>query len=198
MPKKTAAATTNAGAPATNPTITPAVMELLVKCTRRERAFILVLMKDPERNQRRAYEAVYKARGGSADSNASRLLKKDQVKAAYGALVKQLVEDEIVDARLVLREMLLLATTDLRSFFDAHGNLKPVQQLSEAQGRQLASMEVIIKNAAAGDGVTDTVHKFKVWDKVKALEMLAKHKALFAEPVQHVEHDVEMTIKWED
>jgi hypothetical protein len=45
-------------------------------------------------------------------------------------------------------------------------------------------MEVIIKNAEAGDGVTDRVHKFKVWDKTRSLEMLAKHFALLTDVVK--------------
>ena len=40
----------------------------------------------------------------------------------------------------------------MRSFFDEENNLKPVSEWTEAQGAQVASMEVIIKNAAAGDG----------------------------------------------
>ena len=41
-------------------------------------------------------------------------------------------------------------------------------------------MEVIIKNAEAGDGVTDRIHKIRVVDQVKPLELLAKHFGLSA------------------
>jgi hypothetical protein len=36
----------------------------------------------------------------------------------------------------------------------------------------------IVKNAAAGDGHTDTVHKIKLADKLKELDLLARHFAL--------------------
>ena len=72
----------------------------------------------------------------------------------------------------------------MRSFFDARGNLLPVTDLTEEQGSQLAGLEVIIKNAKAGDGQTDTVHKFKLWDKVRALEALAKHFGLVRERLE--------------
>ena len=49
----------------------------------------------------------------------------------------------------------------------------------------VAGLEVIKKNAAAGDGVVDTVHKVKVVDPVKALEMLAKHFGLLTEKLEH-------------
>ena len=75
----------------------------------------------------------------------------------------------------VLEEYRRIAFADTRSFFDARGNLLPIIELTEEQGSQLAGLEVIIKNAKAGDRQTDTVHKFKLWDKVRALEALAKH-----------------------
>jgi hypothetical protein len=45
----------------------------------------------------------------------------------------------------------------------------------------------MVKNAAAGDGKTDVIHKVKLWDKVRALELLAKHFALLVERTEHRE-----------
>jgi hypothetical protein len=50
-----------------------------------------------------------------------------------------------------------------------------VQDLDEERGACLASLEVLIKNAKDGDGHTAEVHKFRLWDKTRALEALAKH-----------------------
>jgi hypothetical protein len=57
-----------------------------------------------------------------------------------------------------------------RTFFDANGNLIPVQNLDEEQGACLASLEVLIKYAKDRDGHTAEVYKFKLWDKTRALE----------------------------
>ena len=44
---------------------------------------------------------------------------------------------------------------------------------------------MIIKNARAGDGQhTDEVHKFRLWDKTRALEALAKHFGLVTERLE--------------
>ncbi len=86
-----------------------------------------------------------------------------------------------LSAARVLEELRRLAFNDMRGFYDANGNLKPIHDLNEEQGASLAGMEVIIKNAKAGDGVTDEIHKFKVWDKTRALEMLAKHFKLLTD-----------------
>ena len=59
-----------------------------------------------------------------------------------------------------------------------------MQDLTAEQGACLSSFEVIIKNAAAGDGIVDTIHKIKVWAKTRALEMLAKHFKLLTDVVQ--------------
>ncbi len=103
--------------------------------------------------------------------------RREQAQAATLAAI------EVTAARTML-ELARVAFGDLRTFFDAQGNLKPIPQWTADQGAQIASFEVIKKNAAAGDGVIDTVHKFKAWDKVRALEMLAKHFGLLIDKVE--------------
>jgi phage terminase small subunit len=107
---------------------------------------------------------------------------------------KQLQRADLSAAR-VLEEYRRLAFSDTRSFFDEHGNLKPVQELTAEQGAVLSGIEVIIKNAKAGDGVTDEIHKIKLWDKTKALDSLAKHFGLLKETI-----DVQggLELRWQD
>ena len=50
-------------------------------------------------------------------------------------------------------------------------------------GQQIQKIEIVKKNVAAGDGHTDTVLKVSVWDKMKALEQLAKHHGLVTQRV---------------
>lgn len=131
----------------------------------------------------------------TAASQAFDLLRKPEIAAAIEAgKAKQLAHADLSAAR-VLEEMRRLAFLDTRSFFYDDGNLKPMSELSEEQGAALAGVEVIIKNAKAGDGVTDEIHKIKLWDKPRTLEMLAKHFGLLKETV-----DVQggLTIAWDD
>ncbi len=94
---------------------------------------------------------------------------------------REYLKSEGLSAVRVLEELRRLAFLDLRGFFDEVGNLKPIRDLSPEQGAALAGLEVIKKNAEAGDGIIDTIHKFKVWDKTKALDSLAKHFGLLHE-----------------
>ena len=131
----------------------------------------------------------------NAEIQASRLLRSGKVADAVAAAkAKQLDTAELTAAR-VLEEYRRIAFADIRGYFDAAGNLKPIHQLTEEQGSALAGLEVIIKNAKAGDGVTDEVHKFKLWDKTRALESLAKHFGLLTEKVEHMGT---LEIAWRD
>lgn len=125
----------------------------------------------------------------TANEQAARLLANASVAAEVAKRTQaQLVKAELTADR-VLEEMRRLAFSDVRNLFDAQGNLKPLQQLSAEDAACIAGLEVVIKNAKAGDGVTDTVHKIKIWDKTRTLEMLGKHFALLVERVHHTAED---------
>jgi len=101
---------------------------------------------------------------------------------------KQLDRAELTAAR-VLQELGRVAFVNGRDYWTADGDAKHPKELTVDEGACLAGFEVLIKNAEAGDGVTDTVHKFKLWDKVHALEILAKHFRLLVERVEIVDPD---------
>lgn len=113
------------------------------------------------------------------------MLRNVEIQAAVTAgKDKQLAKADLTAVR-VLEEMRRLAFSDVRQLFDEQGNLRPIHTLTPEQSACIAGLEVIIKNAKAGDGVTDTVHKVKVWDKPKVLDMLGKHFGILTEQVQH-------------
>lgn len=121
----------------------------------------------------------------SAKVTASRLLTKPEIKAAVESKRAKQIESTDLTAARVLEELRRVAFSDLRTLFDEKGDLRPLHTLTADQAACIAGVEVVIKNAKAGDGVTDTVHKIKIWDKPKALEMLAKHFGLLVEQVKH-------------
>lgn len=132
---------------------------------------------------------------GSADVTGSRLLGKASVAAAIQAGKAVQLTTAGIRADRVLEELGRIGFVDMRGFWDERGNLKDIKDLDEIQGAVLAGFEVIKKNAAAGDGVVDTVHKIKVWDKPKALETLARHLGLLKDNAVVSGH---ITIGWQD
>jgi len=116
---------------------------------------------------------------------AAQLLAKPSIKAAIATGTAKQLEKAELTAQMVKDRLRLLAFQDIRQLFDADGNLRPVHELTDDAAAMVGGIEVIIKNAEAGDGVTDRVHKIKVVDPVKPLEMLAKHFKLLTEVHEH-------------
>lgn len=121
----------------------------------------------------------------TAKQQGSRLLTNADIAAAVAAGTARQLEKTELTAEMVKERLRLLAFQDIRKLFDEAGNLRPIHQLGDDAAAMVAGLEVIKKNAAAGDGVIDTVHKVKVVDAVKPLEMLAKHFGLLVEKVEH-------------
>lgn len=129
-----------------------------------------------------AIRAGYKP--SNAESTASTLLSDPKVSKAVAVGQAKALENAGITAERVLREMGRLAFSDVSRLFNANGSLKSLHELTPDDAACIAGLEVIIKNAEAGDGHTDKVHKIKVWDKSKNLEMLGKHFGLFAEKLE--------------
>lgn len=110
---------------------------------------------------------------------------KDPHTLAKEAAQRAYVKSEALTAQRVLEELRRLAFSDVGTLFDENGKLRPMHTMTREERAAIAGLEVIVKNAEAGDGHTDTVHKVKVWDKVRALEQLAKHFGLLTEKVEH-------------
>jgi hypothetical protein len=92
---------------------------------------------------------------------------------------------DLIDPDRALREVASLAYSNVQELFDANGNLTPINQWPPHLAAAIASVEVVKKNIAAGDGMVDTIHKVRLWDKPKNLEMLFKHLGLLTERVEH-------------
>lgn len=160
--------------------------------TPKQARFVAEYLKDLNATQA-AIRAGYSKKVAAAQGHEN--LRKPEIQSAIS--VKQALHLTKADLTAVrtLEEMRRLAFSDIRGLFDAAGNLRPIHTLTAEQAACISSIEVIIKNAAAGDGVTDTVHKVRIWDKTKALDMLGKHFGLLIDKLEHVG---ELTIKWQD
>lgn len=149
--------------------------------TPKQRRFVAEYLIDLNATQA-AIRAGYSKK--NADVTGPRLLGNVGVAEAIAAgASKQLGKAELT-GEMVKERLRILAFQDIRQLFDEQGNLRPLHTLTDDAAACVAGMEVIIKNAAAGDGVTDRVHKIRVVDQVKPLELLAKHFGLLVEQVQ--------------
>jgi phage terminase small subunit len=128
----------------------------------------------------------------SANREGTRLLSNAVIAREIAARKQAQLDAAELSAARVLEELRRVAFADIRQFFNARGDLKPISQLSPAERASIATIEVVMKNATAGDGKIDRVLKIKLWDKVRALEMAMKHFALLVEKLDVTIHDEEL------
>jgi hypothetical protein len=102
---------------------------------------------------------------------------------------------DLIDPDRALRELARLAYSDPMELFNEQGKVLPITEWPAELRAAIGSFEVVRGNVDAGDGKFDDVIKVKLWDKPKALEMIAKHLGLLTE---RVEHSGGIAIKWQD
>lgn len=159
--------------------------------TDKQTRFVAEYLKDLNATQA-AIRAGYSEDSAGAIGHEN-LTKPEIVAEIAAGKARQLAKAEITAVR-VLEEIGRLSFSNVQSLFDEQGNLKPIQDLTRDEAACIASLEVVKKNAEAGDGKIDVIHKLKVWDKTRSLEMLAKHFALLTD---RIEHGGEILIKHE-
>jgi phage terminase small subunit len=130
-----------------------------------------------------------------ANRQGSENLSKPDIAAAVQAGQRTQLEAAGVSKARLLQELGRIALSQVADYFDpVTKDAKHPADLSPDAGAALAGFEVLIKNAAAGDGVTDTIHKFKLWDKVKAIELYMKHYGMLIEKVEITDAGVEARV----
>jgi len=139
-----------------------------------------------------AIRAGYSAK--TADVQGPRLLGNVRIREAIEEGKRRHLDKAEITAERVLREIGALAFSDVTRAHRLEGEpVAALDDLSEEDRRAIQSIETVRRNLAGGDGHSDEIHKVRLWDKPKALEMLAKHFALLQE---RVEHSGDVTFRW--
>lgn len=132
-----------------------------------------------------AKRAGYSAK--CAHVQGARLLKDAKVRAKIDEAKKQRAERVEVKSDDILRELLRIMNTDVGAAFDELGHMRPLKEMPEDLRRAISSVEVD-QDDEGGAAV-----KLRMWDKLKAIELLGKHLKMFTEN-HRVEHSFsEMT-----
>lgn len=122
----------------------------------------------------------------TAQEQASRLLSNVMIQNRIQELKEKRSEKVEITAERVLKEIALLAFSNIPDYFKQIGNgsvytltLKQFEDMPEDASRAISGIEQNITK----DG--DIVYKVKLWDKSKNLEMLCRHLGIAKEQVQH-------------
>ena len=84
----------------------------------------------------------------------------------------------------IFKELRGIMTLDIRDLLADDGALKPVSEWPEATARAVSGIEV--DNLIGDDGKFEgTKHKIRLADKLKAIEMMMKHRRMMVDKVEH-------------
>ena len=86
-----------------------------------------------------------------------------------------------ITAEQVVRELALIAFSDIREAFDDHGRLLPLQEIPEGARRAICSLDSVETTGA----VRRWSFRIRLCDKLRALELLGKHLPMFTEVHEH-------------
>jgi phage terminase small subunit len=95
-----------------------------------------------------------------------------------------------LSAERVLTELARIGFSDVRGLFDGNGNLCPIHELPDDVAAFVASVQVTTHIRRSANGTTVTL-KVRLWDKVRALELLMRHLGLLKERLQRGRHETE-------
>ncbi len=121
-----------------------------------------------------AVRAGYTA--GSAKNTGYRILKKPEARERISRLMGERSERTCVGADTVLEELCKVAFTNLDDIVDFGSGA--VKEGAAREGLAAVS-SVKVKTTAGRDGTSNSEHEVKVYDKMKALELVGRHLGMW-------------------
>lgn len=165
----------------------------------KQQLFILEFLVDKNATQA-AIRAGYSVR--TARKIATENLSKPVIKAAIDAEIEKQKARITFTADQVLEELARVGFADMKDFveIDEGGAIRafPLDTLAEGKSRIINKVKEkrTIKSTAEGDQVLDSTYEFWLCDKVKSLELLARHLGLLHDKTEvDLKQPVQITIK---
>jgi phage terminase small subunit len=153
------------------------------RLTDKQASFVSNYLIDKNATQA-AIRAGYSKR--SAEAIGDQLLGKTIVVEAINKALQKQQERVLITADEVILELKRVAMLDIKEAFDENGNLKNLEDMPEDTRRAISGIETEIEYSGKGADREEVgfVKKIKLSDKVRALELLAKHLKLLTEKVE--------------
>jgi phage terminase small subunit len=147
--------------------------------TPKEQRFVGEYLSNGQNATKAAISAGYAAR--SAAVTGSRLLRKAHIHKALETSREQLEGVALFRAEQVLAGWIRHATFDIKTLFDEEGKPLPLHELGEDARLSLAGCEVSVRRG--DDEALVAIHKFRIPDRLRALDSLAKFYGLLREGI---------------
>jgi len=131
--------------------------------------------------------------GDNVNVNAWKMLQLPDVKAYISELRQGQSERTIVTADRVQAEISRLAFSDIRDYYDDNGLLLSPKQLSDDAAAALSGIEIDEMFDKFGNKIGDT-KKVKLYDKLNALDKLARRLGMFKEDNDQRKTDIQLLL----
>lgn len=124
-------------------------------------------------------------RAGYSEKTASQIgyqkLQKNSVQEAITVAQKELSVKSGITPEKVIEGFRQIAEADIADCYDENGNLKNIHDIPKATRMALAGLDVFEEFEGRGENREQIgfTKKIKLWDKLKALDSLAKHFGLY-------------------
>lgn len=139
-------------------------------------------------NATRAYKVAYPKvkKDESARVNGSKLLTNTNVVAYIDERMKEREKRTEITQDRVLQELAKLGFFDIRKLFDDSGKPLDITGLDGETVACIAGLDVMEAYEGAGENkeFVGYIRKYKMADKLKALELLGKHLGMFKDKVE--------------
>jgi phage terminase small subunit len=158
-------------------------------------AVALAYLSDPEKVGWRAYKKVYpKSSRHAAECGWTRLQKNVEFSARIAELAEQAAQGAVMTASEALEQLTRLARANMQDYMRIGPDGDPVLDYSKLTRDQAAALQEVTVDTytdGRGDDAREVKKvKFRLADKLRALELLGKHHALFTERHVHEHGDV--------
>lgn len=132
--------------------------------------------------------AGYKGKPGKVSGLAARLIARDRVSQAVAERLGSRLRTLQMDGDEALEGISRIGRSDIRKVFDERGNVRPIVDLDDDTADAIASVKVVERRVPIGNGQFETeyVKEFKLYDKLKARETMAKAAGKLVERHEHV------------
>ena len=123
-----------------------------------------------------AIRAGYSPR--TAGVQAHDLLKRPKIALAIQQQTALLIAARTATAAQVLETVSAWVLADPRQYMRPDGSLKSLSELTPQESAALQSFDIVSGNVDSGDGGRDRIARYKLVDKVRAADILAKYHGL--------------------
>ena len=144
------------------------------KLTPKQSAFVAEYLIDLNATQA-AIRAGYSAKTAAVIGVEN--LRKPNIDAAIQEAKQKRAERTEISQDNILAEIAKIAFSDVRRIFKPDGSLIPISDLSDEAAACVAGCDLV--TVSRGEGDVEYVAKVKLTDKLKALELAARHLGMF-------------------